>query len=245
MLTWATAGEGQAAYRFDPTQAGGVEAILGLKGSEGSKSRAQSLDREGREGRDTGASESDQAQSGIDVAEALNPEGSTRYQASGGSTFCNVFAHDYAWLMGAFLPRMWWNDPEKVFNDMQAGQGTEIQYGVNSHEVRANELHTWMGGWGPRFGWASLGEPTSAVLQEAQEYANRGSVVMVTASTGNSSSGHIVSIISESGDQKARWEGDMFLPVQAEAGAANNNGWTNSYMYKQLYGGGKGVWVHG
>jgi hypothetical protein len=31
-----------------------------------------------------------------------------RYQPRDGLTFCNIYAHDYCFLAGVYLPRVWW-----------------------------------------------------------------------------------------------------------------------------------------
>src|SRR5262249_8430070 len=39
---------------------------------------------------------------------AVDKPANKRYQPVGGTTFCNIYAHDYCFLAGVYLPRVWW-----------------------------------------------------------------------------------------------------------------------------------------
>lgn len=72
---------------------------------------------------------------------------SARYIARAGQTHCNIYAHDLCWILGAYLPRVWWKDPARVTRD------TEAVYGKNCRELDANALVGWMREYGAAFGW--------------------------------------------------------------------------------------------
>ena len=165
----------------------------------------------------------------------LNVEDSGRYAANSDSTFCNVYAYDFVTAMGAYIPRTWWYEgtiaqiqggatavtiaeyqARLVAGESVAGLITPI-YGETVRELSANGLNDWMQTWGASFGWEQAGSMTAA-----QEAANAGSVVVVLA-TG--SPGHISVVLAEKGDLTAARDGngEVFAPLQSQAGAHNVN----------------------
>jgi hypothetical protein len=83
------------------------------------------------------------------LAEWLDVEKSARYQPENRRTrtFCNIYAHDWAFCQGHFLPRTWWRSPLEV----EAGQCPILK--VNVVELNANSLADWIVKWGLDFGW--------------------------------------------------------------------------------------------
>src|SRR5688572_8800840 len=45
-----------------------------------------------------------------DIVQALAVEKSARYQPTATSTYCNIYAYDYCYFAGVYLPRVWWYD---------------------------------------------------------------------------------------------------------------------------------------
>lgn len=66
---------------------------------------------------------------------------------TGAATYCNVYASDLCDLLGVYLPRVWWYDPEGL------GEEEVPVYGVNCGEMSANRLVDWMIEYGEAFGW--------------------------------------------------------------------------------------------
>lgn len=265
LLEWGPSGEGEAPYTFDPRKPGGVEAIKGLTGDTTSTSRNLNIDRSATGTRQEGASEKENAGKAIDIISALDPVGNPRYQ-SGASSYCNVFAVDFAYAMGAFLPRVWWNDPEGALAASQRGEPLD---GFSTFEVRANGLHKWLNEWGRRFGWALLGDAhDEAALREGQSFANKGHVSVITGSTDppealqwSTGGGHVTVIRPETEAAGKGTEDEQcaaattsgaYIPLQAEAGLdsedgrGNTSGSTYFYFLRQMsqYKGGISVWVH-
>lgn len=153
------------------------------------------------------------------VVATLNVEQSRRYQpirdkaGNATSTFCNVFAVDVVTAMGAYLPRVWWRDPQAAIDNPALDADT-----VNTMQLNANALYQWMLDWGGAFGWRSVASP-----QAAQEEANLGKIAIILAGMGNPGKedpGHVSVVLAESAALGIAGRGDG-LPVQAQAGAAN------------------------
>lgn len=172
----------------------------------------------------------------IKIVEYLDVEKSLRYKQKviNGkivSTYCNIYAYDYAYIAGAYLPRLWWY--EKAAQDIEAGISLEPKYAVTVAEVNANSLYDWFNRWGNYFGWTKI-----ATTAEAQKLANDGYVVIITAKQKIvNRSGHIVVIVPElNGNIHKEVNGD-FIPVQSQAGVVNKKyGSTAWYKHDRYVG---------
>lgn len=166
------------------------------------------------------------AKSIIDLIEWFNVEKSARYAATKESTFCNIYAHDLAGAMGAFLPRVWWNQAN--IKNAEAGEDLPVVYPRNGVagtivEMNANSIYEWFGKWSNRFGWREVKSKT-----ESQNLANAGKcVIMVGANVNSRASGHITVVAPEHGNFKAAGSTGIgnvrtvIVPLQSQAGRTN------------------------
>src|SRR5262249_43727499 len=97
-----------------------------------------------------------------------------RYQPTKKVTFCNVYAHDYCFLAGVYLPRVWWKP--KAIEDLAQGKPVEAFYGSTIDEQRANDLFRWLRDFGDRFGWRQTG-----TLTKLQQEVNQGAIGLIVA----------------------------------------------------------------
>jgi hypothetical protein len=140
-----------------------------------------------------------------------------RYKPREGLTFCNIYAHDYCFLAGAYLPRVWWT-PGAI---ERLAQGEAVQPLIENTitEMRANDLFRWLRDFGPRFGWRQTSTPT-----KLQQEANMGAVGLIVARRKQDGrSGHIVAVVPEINDAHAARNsaGEVTKPLQSQAGAVN------------------------
>src|SRR5678815_4250554 len=56
-------------------------------------------------------------------------------------TFCNIYAYDFCFLAGVYLPRVWWNS--KALIAAVGGAQLEVIYDRTVREMTANALHRW------------------------------------------------------------------------------------------------------
>lgn len=139
-----------------------------------------------------------------EVMNFLDVEKSARYKPANGLTYCNIYAHDFARLMGGYIPRVWWVDTNKQ---------EVVKYGVTVREMNANSLYKWFGDFGHVFNWHEV------TRDEAQHFANQGYLVTCVASNLDPRrSGHITMIVAE--DEKNKKKLDMI--VQSQAGRQNH-----------------------
>jgi hypothetical protein len=140
-----------------------------------------------------------------------------RYQPRDGLTFCNIYAHDYCYLAGVYLPRVWWTP--KAIEAITRGEHVEPLYDDTIDEVRANDLFRWLRDFGARFGWRQ-----TSTLTNLQQAANQGGIgIIVARRKEDGRSGHIVAVVPETDDHRARRStaGDVIAPLQSQAGARN------------------------
>lgn len=140
-----------------------------------------------------------------------------RYQPHDGLTFCNIYAHDYCHLAGVYLPRVWWTPG--AIERLATGETVRPFIGQTIDEQRANDLFRWLRDFGPRFGWRQTG-----TLTKLQQEANQGAIgIIVARRKQDGRSGHIVAVVPETEDQRAkrRADGDVTAPLQSQAGARN------------------------
>lgn len=180
---------------------------------------AYPLNEDGQPTRKLTASVSDKTKSLTDIIKWLDVEKTShlRYQPNTIDTYCNIYAYDYCFLAGVFLPRVWWMPQALV--DLAAGKKVKPIYGETVHEMNANSLFRWLKNFGPTFGWTR-----TASIDEMQTAANNGQIVIICAENRTPNrSGHIVMVVPETSSDKAvRTDGVVVKPLQSQAGRNNH-----------------------
>ncbi len=152
----------------------------------------------------------------VDYLDVANPA-HLRYQPRAGTTYCNIYATDFAYLCGAYLPRVWWTD--RALLRLREGEKPAVEYGRTVRELNANALHDWLEDFGPAFGWQREVELTA--LQAA---ANVGEVCLIVARRVDlNRPGHITAVVPETGDAKAvrNAQDEVVRPLESQAGTRN------------------------
>jgi hypothetical protein len=164
-----------------------------------------------------------------------------RYQPGNGRTYCNLYAHDYCHLAGAYLPRVWWSAGALL--RMGRGETVAAHYGQTIEEQRANDLFRWLRDFGEGFAWRR-----AADLDELQLEANQGAIGLIVARRKvDGKSGHIVVVAPEQGELRARRDsaGRVSAPLQSQAGARNfrygtgRNDWWRDEQFAEF-----AFWLH-
>ncbi len=91
--------------------------------------------------------------------------------------------------------------------------------GKTIDEQRANDLFRWLRDFGPRFGWRQTG-----TLTKLQQHANQGGIgIIVARRKEDGRSGHIVAVVPETDDHRAKRNsaGEVIQPLQSQAGVRN------------------------
>lgn len=139
-----------------------------------------------------------------------------RYKPAG-PTYCNLYAHDFCTLAGAYLPRVWWTS--RAIERLRAGEKVEPAYLDTVDEMRANALFRWLTDYGSDYGWRQTG-----TLTKLQDVANAGGLGIICGrNTVEGRSGHIVMVVPETDTQKAKRSpaGEVTSPLQSQAGRVN------------------------
>jgi Bacterial SH3 domain len=182
------------------------------------KAWAFALNEDGQPTRDSATSATEQAGALTDIVGWLNVENvrHLRYQPIPSATYCNIYAYDYCYLAGVYLPRVWWTS--RALIDLAAGRNVQPIYGQTVHEMNANSLFVWLEDFGPTFGWRR-----TASLDEMQNAANNGQAVTICAQNRiPNRSGHIVMVVPETNANNAeRRNGAVTKPLQSQAGRTN------------------------
>jgi hypothetical protein len=140
-----------------------------------------------------------------------------RYRPRSGLTFCNIYTHDYCHLAGVYLPRVWWT-PGAI---ERLAQGAKVGplIGDTIAEMRANDLFRWLRDFGLRFGWRQTG-----TLTKLQQEVDQGAIGLIVARRKeDGKSGHIVAVVPETTDERAKRNGagEVTHSLQSQAGAVN------------------------
>ena len=174
------------------------------------------------------------------VLEWLDVEHSQRYAPTNLNTYCNIYAYDVAYCCGVYVPRVWWN--EKAFEEMRNGINPEPIYEKRVTELNANALTNWFEDYGEVFNWKRVLD-----VDTLQQQVNAGKLGFIVAQRINlNRSGHIVAVIPETADQKAKRDvnNKVVSPLQSQAGAANkklftgSTWWVNPDKFRKF-----GLWV--
>jgi len=165
---------------------------------------------------------------------------SARYSPST-ATYCNVYAADFCYLAGVYLPRVWWT--QKAITMLSKGATVTPLYGVSLEELRADDLFSWLSVRGPEFGWIKVTDPTAL-----QNSANAGGIGIICADRAAPGlPGHITVVVPETAEITARRDGNghLVVPVQSQAGAKNFSAstvagtWWTGNQFKA-----HGFWIH-
>lgn len=176
--------------------------------------------------RDPNAAPADRVKSLTKIVNWLDVENTAhlRYKPIPSATYCNIYAYDYCFLAGVYLPRVWWMS--KALIDLNAGKKVTPIYGETVGELNANSLFTWFKEFGGMFGWNR-----TASVDEMQTAANNGQVVIICAQNKiPNRSGHICPVVPETNANKAeRTNGVVVRPLQSQAGRTNRKYQTNPW----------------
>ncbi|HEY8898258.1 MAG TPA: hypothetical protein VIM79_25700 [Niastella sp.] len=146
----------------------------------------------------------------------LNVEESRRYSMQGKSTYCNIYAYDVVRCVGAYMPRVWWNEASIL--KIKRGLRVPVKYAKTVLEMNCNSLAEWFLSFGSGFGWKQMPNVT-----EMQAFANKGTIGIIVAQRHVlSEPGHITVVLPETETivaQRARNE--IICPVQSQAGMKN------------------------
>lgn len=175
------------------------------------------------------------------IVNYLDVVSSARYQPTSSSTYCNIYAYDFCYLSGAYLPRVWWLSKTLMEFAKTPGYDPAPQYAKNVGELNANALYDWLDEWGDDFGWVR-----ATSMDEIQAKVNEGRVGVICAKRRNPSrSGHITCVLPETGGYSAQRNGTtVTAPLQSQAGRVNKKyfssvWWSNSNEYSDF-----GFWYH-
>lgn len=229
-----------------PPKTGIIEVYMPRKSGQvtrrGDRANAHSLNEAGQPGRHGDAAEALRAElAAIIDWLAVDKPVHKRYQPHGGLTFCNIYCHDYCYLAGVYLPRVWWTS--KALIALSQGKQVEPLIGAAINELRANDLFRWLRDFGADFGWRQTG-----TLSKLQQAANQGGVALIVARRKeDGKSGHIVAVVPETAEQSARRDasGEVVAPLQSQAGVSNfrySTGKTNWWNGEQFAE--SAFWIH-
>lgn len=152
----------------------------------------------------------------VDYLDVANPA-HLRYRPAGGTTYCNIYATDVAYLCGVYLPRVWWTD--RALLQLREGAEVAVEYGRTVRELNANSLYDWLEDHGPAFGWKREVELTA--LQAA---ANAGQVCVIVARRVDlNRPGHITVVVPETSTATAvrNVQHEVLRPLESQAGTRN------------------------
>lgn len=196
--------------------------------------RAQPLGEPGRPARDAASSPAARSAQLVHIVNWLGADNSARYQRDPNATYCNVYATDFCYLSGVYLPRCWWNEPALL--RLARGEQVAPMYGGTLREMRADDLHHWLIEFGASFGWRRVFD-----LSALQNAANNGGIGLICADREEGGKpGHISAVVPESAAHTAQRDadGNVTLPLQSQAGAVNfrfstlGKPWWKSSLFK-------------
>jgi hypothetical protein len=173
------------------------------------------------------------------VINFLDVEHSLRYAPNSKSTYCNIYAYDISYCLGAYLPRVWWT--AEAILELSAGKKLEPKYDKTVTEITANRLTDWFEKYASSFGWQRTFN-----LDHLQTEINKGTLGIIVGQRINTNrSGHIVAIVPESpGHLAVRKNNLVVSPLQSQAGAVNRkyytgrNWWEDATRFKKF-----GFWI--
>lgn len=150
----------------------------------------------------------------IRIIDWLEVDRSARYQSVGNTTYCNIYAYDYAYVAGGYLPRVWWTP--RALARIASGGAVAPRYAETVTELNANMIYQWLVDYGADFDWTRTFD-----LTELQDAANDGGIGVICAQRADlNRPGHIAMVAPETAaHQAARNGGAVVRPLQSQAGS--------------------------
>lgn len=167
------------------------------------------------------------------------------YGPTNSDTYCNIYAYDAVTALGGYIPRIWWYERYEnlAIAAMEAGTDfdTDVTYGETVREMNANSLNAWFDRIGEHFGWREASD-----MEEAQNSANEGNIVVLSAANINAArSGHISMIMSEREQHQAdRVNDEVTVPLTSQAGSSNHKYDTGSSWWNNASHTNGKAWIH-
>lgn len=154
------------------------------------------------------------------ILDYLDVQKAKRYMKSGKHTYCNVYAFDYCYLAGVYIPRVWWKKNALV--EIKKGNTLPVIWNNTVYELSANRLFWWLENYGEKCGWIKVDKGPNA-YDALQNAANSGGVGVIVGDTGTLESGHITVVVPENAKHRAKRDqnGKVLAPLQSQAGAVN------------------------
>jgi hypothetical protein len=182
------------------------------------------LNEPGQKTRSSAATPAVKARELTAIVDWLDVENKQRYAPTSQHTYCNIYAYDYCYLAGVYLPRVWWT--ASALNRLRNGTPVSPIYGQTVSELNANSLFNWLKDHGASFGWRRSFDPT-----ELQNAANDGQVAIICAQNIQPNvSGHICPVVPETAAHKAaRNASTVARPLQSQAGRTNRKYFTSTW----------------
>lgn len=158
----------------------------------------------------------------------LDVEKNPRYLSRNGKTYCNIYAYDLTYLLGAYLPRVWWN--EETIKKIRSFSYVEPVYGETIFEQNCNSLSTWLKNYGSIFNWRKI-----KTVGEIQCQINKGSIgCIISKQRLNDIHGHISMVVPECKEQLCmRLEVGKHYPLQSQAGTLNKKFFTGDNWWEK------------
>ncbi|MBN8821879.1 MULTISPECIES: hypothetical protein [unclassified Spirosoma] len=155
------------------------------------------------------------------------------------ATWCNIFANDYAYLAGVYLPHFFWRKLPSSPTEASSQKNTNYLT-----ELDANSLYEWFGKYGAMFGWQEI-TPSGSDYTAVQNTANQGNVVFVSIKRPGIA-GHIAAIVPETGSHKAlrNSSGQVTNPLLSQAGSHTKNVTYSTTKWWVPRGGQFRIWAH-
>ncbi|CAN7775924.1 DUF1906 domain-containing protein [Variovorax sp. LjRoot290] len=171
----------------------------------------------GRPARSAGGDAAAQVAELTAIGDWLEVSQSARYAPRDGKTYCNVYAADYCYLAGVYLPRVWWTGG--AIARIARGEQVPVAPDDTVREMRADDLYRWLLDFGSVFGWRRVSDATAL-----QNTANDGGVGIVCADREAAGRpGHITVVVPEDPNHSAVRDaaGNVDQPLQSQAGSTN------------------------
>ena len=166
----------------------------------------------------------------------LDVERRPRYTPSEGKTYCNIYAYDLAYLLGGYIPRVWWT--AEAMDRLLQGAKVDILYGNTVTELNVNALTDWLLQYGSLFSWKQIPDLTGM-----QNSVNEGRLGFIVARAKEvERPGHVTAVVPETGSLMANRQNNVVVaPLQSQAGARNAKyfcdppWWTNAGQFDGFY----------
>ena len=149
------------------------------------------------------------------IVNYLDVESSRRYLPEGNKTFCNIYAYDITFLLGAYIPRVWWR--KEFISSVISNPNILPDYTTNVEELNTKMLYQWLNKYGIDYSWKN-----ATSFWQFKKEINKGTIGIICAISKSKLKSNHISITLPDRSTLNKYLGFFYQKINLSEAGRNN-----------------------